>query len=214
MKSLPNQLVQAITKELSAISKANLKKASTNLSERYSKGVFINSQHHRLAYIATRLPATYAVLYQVLQRIHPRLSDIQSFMDLGSGVGSSLWAASEILPNLTQSALYEKDTYLIQLGQRLTRNQVNLKEANWFHNDIAKVNSFSSHDLTLISYVLNELTPDDQAKLIKKAYSATDQLLILIEPGTPKGFGHILKARQDLIELGANIVAPCPHLHP
>ena len=73
---------------------------------------------------------------------------------------------------------------------------------------------FPVHDLVTVSYVLNELSPQDQLKVIHKAFLATDQLLVIVEPGTPKGFGNILRAREFLIKQGAHIVAPCTHNHP
>jgi ribosomal protein RSM22 (predicted rRNA methylase) len=73
---------------------------------------------------------------------------------------------------------------------------------------------FPSHDAVVLSYVLNELSLKDQIHVLKMAYGAADKLLILIEPGTPEGYGRILTARHLLIELGANILAPCPHKAP
>lgn len=34
---------------------------------------------------------------------------------------------------------------------------------------------------------------------------------MIIEPGTPVGFGRIKEARDELLALGGRIVAPCPH---
>jgi ribosomal protein RSM22 (predicted rRNA methylase) len=34
---------------------------------------------------------------------------------------------------------------------------------------------------------------------------------VLVEPGTRRGFDVIIEAREQLISLGAAIVAPCPH---
>ena len=34
--------------------------------------------------------------------------------------------------------------------------------------------------------------------------------LVLIEPGTPKGFARVLGARRELLERGAHMIAPCP----
>ena len=42
-------------------------------------------------------------------------------------------------------------------------------------------------------------------------WEATNGILVIIEPGTPEGFSHILQARELLLKKGANIVAPCTH---
>ena len=47
--------------------------------------------------------------------------------------------------------------------------------------------------------------------IVSGVYAAIPILLILLEPGTPKGFHFIQKAREKLIEIGAFLLAPCPH---
>ena len=59
--------------------------------------------------------------------------------------------------------------------------------------------------------MINELTEADRQKAIMKLWNATNELLVIIEPGTPEGFSHILQARKILLEQGANIIAPCTH---
>jgi ribosomal protein RSM22 (predicted rRNA methylase) len=66
-----------------------------------------------------------------------------------------------------------------------------------------------AHDLVIVSYALGELR--DRSALIARAWAATGQALIVIEPGTPHHFDGILAARDYLIHEGAVIVAPCPH---
>ena len=65
--------------------------------------------------------------------------------------------------------------------------------------------------MVITSYVINELTEADRQTAIMKMWNATNRLLVIIEPGTPDGFSHILQARKMLLEKGANIVAPCTH---
>ena len=46
------------------------------------------------------------------------------------------------------------------------------------------------------------------------AWRATSHALVLVEPGTPAGFQHILDARTALAAEGARFIAPCPHEGP
>jgi ribosomal protein RSM22 (predicted rRNA methylase) len=43
------------------------------------------------------------------------------------------------------------------------------------------------------------------------AWEKCGQLFLLVEPGTPRGFEALRKARLRLISQGAKVAAPCPH---
>jgi ribosomal protein RSM22 (predicted rRNA methylase) len=60
--------------------------------------------------------------------------------------------------------------------------------------------------------VLNELSVDARDRIITTAANAADTVVI-VEPGTPRGFHRILDARRQLLDLGLTITAPCPHQH-
>ena len=214
MEQLPLKLSNAIDRELAALAPDKLRNACFELTQRYSQGQQMDTQLHRQAYIAARLPATYGATRDVFRRIEPFLKPITNLLDLGAGVGSLAWAAAEAMPKLQRITLFEKDIELLRLGQHLTQNNLDPLQLAWCRDDIAKEDIFPSHDAVLISYVLNELSPKERVHLLERAYRATDQLLILIEPGTPAGFGHLLMARHLLTELGAQVVAPCPHKGP
>ncbi len=214
MKNLPLKLSNAIERELASLNMDKLREACFDLTQRYAQGQFIETQLHRQAYIAARLPATYGAAQDVLQRIKPSLQPIKSLLDLGAGVGSFAWAASEEIPYLQCVTLFEQDIELLRLGQHLTQDNLHPLQLAWCRNDLTKAELFPSHDAVVLSYVLNELSLNEQASVLEKAYQAADHLLILIEPGTPDGYVHISKARQLLISLGAHIIAPCPHHTP
>ncbi len=214
MEQLPLKLSNAIDRELAPLHPDRLRDACFDLSQRYARGEFIESQNHRQAYIASRLPATYGVLNYILRRIDPFLKTAQTLLDLGSGVGSLAWAAKDYAPHLKSVTFFEKDIELVRLGQHLMQNNLDPLQVSWCHDNIVKETMFPSHDVVALSYVLNELSPREQLEVIEKAYGATDQLLILVEPGTPQGYGNILAARKYLIQNGANILAPCTHNRP
>lgn len=213
--SLPIELVQAIETELNTIDFSVFSKAIEELSIRYrnSEKVLISSAAHRLAYIGVRLPATYAVIKAVLTQLKEVLPDIEldSLLDLGAGPGTVAWAALNFFPAINKITLIEHDKNMLALGKKLSNNNVSLKSAEWLNLNLIKEHQFSANDLVTMSYVLGELPLVERKVLVQKAWQATNKILLLIEPGTPKGFSNILQAREELISLGANIVAPCPH---
>ena len=67
-----------------------------------------------------------------------------------------------------------------------------------------------SADLVTVSYVLSELTADQQRGLVADAM-ARGQAVVIVEPGTPDGYQRILKARNAIREAGWQLLGPCPH---
>lgn len=211
METFPLELSNAIDRELASLPPNELREACFELTERYAQGQFIKTQQHRHAYMGARLPATYGATRQVFRRIEPHLASINSLLDLGAGMGGSAWAGKDAMPALQRATLFEKDIEMLRFGQMLSQNHLDSLQISWCRDDVREAVSFPEHEAVLISYLLNELTPKEQIGLVSRAYETATKLLILIEPGTPHGYGNILRARTHLIQLGAHIVAPCPH---
>ncbi|HEY2913818.1 MAG TPA: small ribosomal subunit Rsm22 family protein, partial [Candidatus Angelobacter sp.] len=68
-----------------------------------------------------------------------------------------------------------------------------------------------AHDLVVISYTLGELPQAAAEAVLNKALKCAGKFLVLIEPGTRRGFAAIDAARSSLIANKATIIAPCPH---
>lgn len=220
--SIPLELKQAIQEQLEIASLASLTKSREEIAIRYRDLVqrnalkaageaFIANQGHRLAYMAARMPATYAAVSAVLAEFRRRLPTlkVESLLDLGSGPGTALWAFTECIPELNNVTLMEQDEELISLGQKLFRKE--RPAAKWIHANIANLAEMPLQDCVVMSYSLGELQADIQAKLVDFCWASAGKVVILIEPGTPYGFETILRARQQLIDAGASIIAPCPH---
>ena len=178
---------------------ASLEKSSEELSQRYRSGRFQLTEEQKRAYLVVRLPATRAVIKKVLGMLADR--SVRSFLDLGAGPGSGLLAASELFPQLQTTTLVEKDDYFIRVARELSPSSL-------IQADLEQCPPLSPHDLVLLSYTLGEIK--NQQELLRRAFEAA-QLFVVIEPGTPKGFSQIIKAREFLLSQGAHLVAPCPH---
>ena len=198
---LPLALRQALDIELQGTPLNELVKASASISEQYRSGKpsKLTTSIERLAYVAARMPATYAAVHAALSEadIEPR-----TLLDLGAGPGTVSWAAHAVFGSLESAHLVERNGPLAQLGQRLGAPI----PATWVVADVST--PLPTADLVVLSYALSETSW--QATL-EKAWAATGMMLALVEPGTPKGFNLIREARQWLIGRGASIAAPCPH---
>lgn len=60
-------------------------------------------------------------------------------------------------------------------------------------------------DLVIAAYSLGEM-----GAAPRRLWEAAEVALVLIEPGTPRGFATIRAARDQLIAAGAHVAAPCP----
>lgn len=220
--SLPEQLFNALQSETASIPKSKLSVAASELSQRYRSqerdalSGFMTSEAHRLAYLAVRMPATYAVVRRVLLEIKQRIPDValNSVLDVGSGPGTATWAAVDVFPELREATLLEKDVSLLEIGRRMMQksNLPVLQAAQWKQVDLLHSDEFPKHDLVIMSYVVGELPTEALSSLIQRGWNATNQIFVIIEPGTPHGFEKIRKIREQLILLKAYMVAPCPHV--
>jgi ribosomal protein RSM22 (predicted rRNA methylase) len=201
---LPEELQSAI--DQIAQHSPMLRKAQEALSQGYREGRAspFSDEAMRLAYLGARMPATYAAVHKVLQNVPP----VKHLLDLGAGPGTASWAAADLFPTLEKITLIEKSKEAIALGQTLAKSSTSpaLFNATWIHQSITE--PVPSADAAILSYVLNEV--NDPLALIELFWTAVP-LLIIVEPGTPKGFNLIRKIRQRLIDLQAHIIAPCPH---
>jgi ribosomal protein RSM22 (predicted rRNA methylase) len=201
---LPKTIADKIAALLDATNIDQLRTASKQLTENYHtshRGVRTPDQH--LAYVAARMPATYAVCRAVLDKIGHQ--EIKSLLDLGAGPGTASLAAKDVFLQLDKLTLVDKDQQFRSIALEL------LPSIQYALDDLTHFVSEARHDLVLCSYVLNELNDAAATKLVMNAWQATQQFLVLIEPGTPAGYTVLKNVRQQLMDEGAYVVAPCTH---
>ncbi|WP_119275333.1 small ribosomal subunit Rsm22 family protein [Taklimakanibacter deserti] len=215
---LPIPLRQAVDQALEGVALAELTQAATILSERYrgetrDGALHLSGDLAAKAYLATRLPATYAAVRDAMAKLADLRPDFQpkSLLDAGSGPGTVLWAAADCWPDLADAILLESSGAIRKWGETLAAS-ASVKQVKWQSADILRELPIEgSRDLVCLAYVLSELPADRRDKLVDDLWSLTADTLLIVEPGTPKGWERILAARKRLIGHGAHIIAPCPH---
>jgi ribosomal protein RSM22 (predicted rRNA methylase) len=212
-------LERAIAKALVGERQAGLPEAARDLSEGYrarqvstSSGL---SDQAVAAYLASRLPATAGACRRALDEVAKSLAGFtpSTQLDLGAGPGAAAWAAEDLWPAIESVVLVDRDVAMIQAGTRL-RAAAGSSTWSWQRADLEVWAGESAAgpgaDLVTVCYVLGELAPALAWRVVERAWSATTGCLVLVEPGTPVGFGLIRHLRSRMIELGASLVAPCP----
>lgn len=230
---LPPALRRAVEQELDGCDGGKLRAATARLTECYREGaahgalsgkpVALSNDEQRAAYLAVRLPATFAAAVAALSWTRESSGEeVGSVLDLGSGPGTALWAAAQVFPGLRTATAVERDAKLIEIARRLiaAADDQALPETSWVQGDLTKGDLTrdltanvpeGAWDLVVCSYALNELREDQRAGLIRAAWERTKKLLVVIEPGTKAGFANVLAVRTQLLAEGARLAAPCPN---
>lgn len=212
---LPYTLLRAIEDLASGNSTSDLQKAAQRLSERYrdskrSGQPLLSDRCEAAAYAITRMPATYGAVFSALNwALEHTNCRPSTLLDVGAGTGAASWAAADIL-ELSGITCMEKEPSMKAQGLALMKN-TDLQKAAWVSGDVTAASLGYHADLVIASYVLNEVSPAQQPAAVQALWEAADQLLLIVEPGTPAGFAELRRIREQLITLGAQLVAPCPH---
>jgi len=215
---LPAALRAAVDDALDGVPLADLQAASERLSARYRSETRDGRAHlsddiSARAYLAVRMPATYAAIRASLGAVAELRPDFspKSLLDVGAGPATAVFAARDCWPGLSDATLIEQSPAIRRWGEMLLPRLV-LGRSDWLAQNIATAPlPQGSHDLVMLAYVLDELVPAAHGALVDRLWAATADMLVIVEPGTPAGWSRILSVRDRLIASGAHLVAPCPH---
>jgi ribosomal protein RSM22 (predicted rRNA methylase) len=215
---LPAALRSAVDLMLEGVALPLLREAAGTLSQRYRGEVrdgrlHISGDLAAKAYLATRLPATYAAVRASLAETAEALPDFQpkTLLDIGAGPGTALFAAADCFDSLETATLVEASDAIRQVGQKLAEAAEPVR-LQWIAADLATgLPALVPADLVTLAYVLDELPPSAIGPLVDRLWALTKDMLLVVEPGTPAGWRRILAVRERLTAAGAHLAAPCPH---
>ena len=185
-----------------------LQQNSRKLHERYmdeAKGEFrsyIHGPADALAYLGLRFPATYAQIYSALFQVHERAPDWKpmSVLDLGCGPGTGIWAATAIWPTIQTAVGLDQDKNLLSLAEEIRHGVGN--KVTWITSTIAHwIHTLEAYDLIIVANVLNELPKGIKDDLFDALKKNCRGIVLMLEPGTPRGFGIIQSAAEKVSPL-------------
>lgn len=200
---MPPAIRASIEERVDAIGFAAVKRAATMLSGAYREGAAasqIPAGERVTAYLVTRMPATYAAARAVLEQTVPLLAAraVETVLDIGAGTGAASIAAREFFPG-ARFTLVERDAAMLQAAREW------LPDAVFVAQDAARM-ELPPHDVVLASYSLGEMG----ARFATRLWKAARVALVILEPGTKKGFGVVREIRANLLAAGGHMLAPCP----
>ncbi|KAL5552448.1 hypothetical protein UlMin_002624 [Ulmus minor] len=196
-----------------------------------------------IAYVASRMPAVFSACHRVLKEVRRRLPGFSpaTVLDFGAGTGSAFWALREVWPrSLEKVNLVEPSQSMQRAGRSLIQGLKNLPLIHSYESIEALTKNIKKserkHDLVIASYVLGEIPSfKDRITIVRQLWDLTQDVLVLVEPGTPQGSSIITQMRshilwmekrklrkskvgtgedsKDLVDQksGAFVVAPCSH---
>lgn len=213
---LPFELKMAIEKQTEGMRITEMKQIAGELSHRYrtksGKGkVLLAEEKEAAVYSAVRMPATFGAVFSALNYVLETVNlKAASLLDVGAGTGAAAWAADALLELQTITCM-EREAAMRKVGKSIMQQGSSvLQRAEWISGDLIFDNIMQA-DLVIASYVLNELLGENFLKTIDKLWQAAEELLLIVEPGTPQGYKRLRMAREYLLSKGADIAAPCPH---
>lgn len=215
---LPPPLRQAVDRAMSGVALSDLAETAAALSQRYRDearegAIHVGNRREALAYVAVRLPATYAAVRASLDAVAQARPDFApaTLLDIGAGPGTALWAAADCWPGIGDALLFEASRMFRSCADELAEDAP-LPRVTWRIADVGKDPiDCAPRDLVTLAYALNELAPAVRTTVLEQMWRATADTLVIVEPGTPAGWERIIAARAQLIGFGAHVIAPCPH---
>jgi ribosomal protein RSM22 (predicted rRNA methylase) len=228
---MPERLRMAIDEQVQGVGLNQLLHDAQAISRRYrlesgSGRRLVTSHAEAVAYAASRMPATFGAVCTALQyALDCFPGNPRSLLDAGAGTGAAAWAANAVL-ELAQIVCLEREPAMRQVGQALMADAgLPLETAEWHEADLGiaeywqrqsgvmQTNQAAGRfgaDLVIAAYVLGEMDAATRQSTVARLWEASGQLLLLVEPGTPEGYGQLMQARAWLLGQQAHMIAPCP----
>jgi ribosomal protein RSM22 (predicted rRNA methylase) len=211
-------LSSALEAVLDGLPADGMRRATASLIDVYRSGAPPTAQVLRdpttaAAYAAYRMPATHAAVSRALRHatdLAPAL-EVRSVVDVGGGTGAATWAAAEAFPELERATVLDGSGDALALGRRLAALGPDaVARAAWTRLLLdSSTILLPEADLGMVSYVLGELPEPRRAPLVE-ALTTSSRLVLVVEPGTPRGYAAVLAARSLLTAAGWHVLAPCP----
>lgn len=220
---LPSELKDAIERLLAGVSRNDLARRAAEISQTYRGGggsdAVIAGAADAIAYVVSRLPATYAALVAVLRAITEQMPEFapRSLLDLGAGPGTASWAAVGIWRGLHDITMIDRNAHFLRLAAQFAQHSSApaLHQAVIIDGALPQIlEGTPAAELVILNYALGELPDAALAETARCLWDRAERMLVIVEPGTSAGFRRLLSVRDEVLANGGAIIAPCPHDRP
>lgn len=168
------------------------------------------------AYLAARMPATFAAVARALDEARTRLPGFspRTVLDAGAGPGTASWAVAAMFGDAEAFTLLDHNAGFLDIAGRLAAQGPwpALATSDRIGGSlVAPPLGERRFDLVVTSYALTELPDADIVSAAVGLWDRCDGALVIVEPGRTRDYQRLMGVRQALLAQGAQMVAPCPH---
>lgn len=206
---LPDTVRNKINELYAGLNKTSLVSKREVLTSKYKTEKAVNlsvfeTKQDSVVYAISRMPATFAVLYTLLNDLllQTKIFDIKSVIDVGSGTGAGFFACRELFEN-AEISLFERDCKMIDVFNQFETG----KRVQRF--DFLKDELNEKADLVMTSYVFSELSEEGRRNALQKMFSASNKYVLIVDTGTPRTYENFMKLKTIAKDFGYQVTAPC-----
>ncbi|KAF9931891.1 37S ribosomal protein S22 [Linnemannia zychae] len=160
-----------------------------------------------IAYIAAMAPTTYSAAKNVLEEVHKRIPNLnpKTILDFGTGPGTAVWAANEVFDGSVKYTGVDTSMAMLEIAEEILNNMpgggANIPDVT-FKPFVSHGPTAAKYDVVMSSFALSELTtPALRKSTLENLWNSTNDMLILIDRGTPNGFKILAEAREQILGL-------------
>ncbi|KAF9350518.1 37S ribosomal protein S22 [Mortierella sp. NVP85] len=168
------------------------------------------------AYIAAVAPTTYSAIKNVLEEVNQRVPELQAktLLDFGTGPGTAIWAANEVWGSSLHYTGVDVSMAMLETAEEI----MDAMSLNGAHIPNVTLKPFTSygtqatrHDIVVSAFTLSELTePGLRKSTLEHLWESTNDMLVLIDRGTPNGFRVLAEAREQILGLDLDLIKTKP----
>lgn len=165
-------------------------------------------QFKALQYLLVRSPAEYAVIHKIFSEIKQRDPEFspRGFFDFGSGVGTAVWALTNVWDKqqIFEYYLCDASRDMNELSELVLRGGDDNKQLDYRninYRQFLPASADLQYNLVVSAYSLFELdSRETRLKTLQTLWDKCQDYLILVENGSRAGFELITEAREFLLE--------------
>ncbi|XP_055917563.1 methyltransferase-like protein 17, mitochondrial [Eupeodes corollae] len=178
--------------------------------------------YEALVYAIGRSAQEYAAISSIFKEIENRHPEFKprSFIDFGSGVGTGMWAASDLWKeSIFEYLNVDSSREMNDLSDLIIRDgNANQKPRlrNVYYRQFLP-SADTKYDLVVSAFSLFELpSAKDRKEVIMNLWKKCDGYMIVVEEGSRRGSEIVNEVRSNVLtsrdpDLVGHVFAPCPH---